>query len=65
MKSVKLFNLFFVLFFLLFLKDAIPQCTNHTDELGYYEENNSGAAIDHDYNSEGVGNCIGFAIAST
>lgn len=52
-------------FFLLFLEDAIPQCTDHTDDLGYYEENNPGAAIDYEYNSVGVGNCIGFAIAST
>ena len=65
MNIVKFFNLFFVLFFFLFLEKAIPQCTDHTDDLGYYAENNPGAAIDHGYNSEGVGNCIGFAIAST
>ncbi len=66
MNSIKLFNLLFALFFLLFLGEVFPQC-DPTDCLGYYQNNNSNARILHSHNTElgGKGNCIGFAIAST
>lgn len=54
-----LFSLSFV-----FVNEIIPQYDD-TNCLGYYQENNSNTIIVHSHDPDGIGNCIGFAIAST
>ena len=64
MKSLKFYCVFLFTFLLLLQGKLFSQCST-TDDLGYYQENNSTAIISHSHDPDGIGNCIGFAIAST
>lgn len=64
MKYLNFLTCFTCSFFFFFLNEIIPQC-DETNCLGYYAGNNSNAIIVHSHDPDGIGNCIGYALAET